>query len=40
MYTIAEAKDSIKSGIRGYLLKDTNGVYVLIVVKRYISTLH
>ena len=29
MYTIAEAKDSIKSGIRGYLLKDTNGAYIL-----------
>lgn len=29
MYTIAEAKASIKSGIRGYLLKDANGVYVL-----------
>ena len=29
MYTIAEAKNSIKNGIRGYLLKDANGAYVL-----------
>ena len=29
MYTIAEAKESIKSGICGYLLKDANGAYVL-----------
>lgn len=34
MYTIAEAKDSIKSGIRGYLLKDKKGAYVLKEVSR------
>ena len=29
MYTIAKAKDAIKKGIRGYLLKDENGQYIM-----------
>ncbi len=29
MYTIAKAKDAIKNGIRGYLLKDKEGAYVM-----------
>lgn len=34
MYTIAEAKESIKNGIRGYLAKKDNGEYVMKEVNR------
>ena len=34
MYNIARAKEAIKNGIRGYLLKDENGNYVMEEVNR------
>ncbi|MBQ3035836.1 MAG: hypothetical protein IJD31_02790 [Lachnospiraceae bacterium] len=34
MYTIARAKESVKNGIRGYLLKDAKGNYVMKEVNR------
>lgn len=34
MYTIAKAKEAIKDGIRGYLLKDEDGNYVMKEVNR------
>ena len=34
MYSISEAKEAMKDGIRGYLLKDSNGKYVMNEVNR------
>ena len=34
MYTIAKAKEAVKCGIKGYLLKDQNGCYVMKEVNR------
>ena len=34
MYTIEKAKEAIKNGIRGYLLKDENGAYAMKEVNR------
>ncbi|MCR5238489.1 MAG: AAA family ATPase [Lachnospiraceae bacterium] len=34
MYSISEAKEAVKDGIRGYLLKDSNGKYVMNEVNR------
>ena len=29
MYTVEEAKNAVKEGIKGYLHKDENGMYVM-----------